>query len=140
VLARAGDLITDTGVRRAARKLAVSTLLRAETPQGRLFTLGMEYLAHGQALTTEDLVRRYEQVTADGLNNVSEEWNISISGKGAVIKQVKAFLDLHAGAKSFLWTPPLGELGMYLGGAPSISGGQGDYYTLTATFRQSFHP
>ena len=70
VLARAGDLITDTGVRRAARKLAVSTLLRAETPQGRLFTLGMEYLAHGQALTTEDLVRRYEQVTAKQVREV----------------------------------------------------------------------
>ena len=70
VLAQAGDLITDTGVRRAARKLAVSTLLRAETPQGRLFTLGMEYLAHGQALTTEDLVRRYEQVSAEQVREV----------------------------------------------------------------------
>lgn len=105
------------------------------------------WCVHAQSSGTTNYATRssrfgagYEQITADGLNNVSEEWNISISGNGAVIKQVKAFLDLHAGAKSFLWTPPLGELGMYLGGAPSISGGQGDYYTLTATFRQSFHP
>ena len=82
----------------------------------------------------------YEQVVADGPNNVSEEWNISISGRGAVIKEIKKFLNRHAGAKSFLWTPPLGELGMYLGGPPSLSEGEGDYYTLTATFQQSFHP
>lgn len=82
----------------------------------------------------------YEQVVADGPNNVSEEWNVSISGKGAVIKEIKNFLDRHGGAKSFLWTPPLGELGMYLGAPPSLSGGLGDYYTLTATFQQSFHP
>ncbi|WP_339504038.1 phage tail protein [Pseudomonas sp. RL_105y_Pfl2_101] len=82
----------------------------------------------------------YEQIAADGPNNVSEEWSISVSGNGATIKAIKAFLDQHGGAKSFLWKPPLGELGMYLGESPNISDGQGDYYTLTATFRQSFHP
>lgn len=82
------------------------------------------WCVHAQSSGTTNYATRssrfgagYEQVTADGLNNVSEEWNISISGKGAVIKQVKAFLDLHAGAKSFLWTPPLGA-GNVLGGRP----------------------
>ncbi|UNM17266.1 phage tail protein [Pseudomonas sp. ArH3a] len=82
----------------------------------------------------------YEQVTADGLNNVSSEWSISINGNSVKIEAVKAFLDLHAGAKSFLWTPPLGVLGMYLGSGVNVSGGGGDYYTLTAKFKQSFHP
>ncbi|GAA5437459.1 pitrilysin family protein [Deinococcus aquaticus] len=70
VLADADTLITPVAVRRAARKLAVSTLLRAETPQGRLFTLGMEHLATGHTLTTEEHVRRYEQVTADDVREV----------------------------------------------------------------------
>ncbi|MFC4638818.1 M16 family metallopeptidase [Deinococcus hohokamensis] len=66
----AADLITPERVRRAAKKLAVSTLLRAETPQGQLFALGMEYLAHGQALSTEALVRRYEAVTPEQVREV----------------------------------------------------------------------
>ncbi|AKF98714.1 TPA: phage tail protein [Pseudomonas aeruginosa] len=82
----------------------------------------------------------YEQVAENGLNNVAQSWNISISGTGAKIKEIRNFLDRHAGAKSFLWTPPLGELGFYRGTAPSISGGGGDYYTLTATFTQAYHP
>lgn len=66
----AADLITPERVRRAAKKLAVSTLLRAETPQGQLFALGMEYLAHGRALSTEELVRRYEEVTPEQVREV----------------------------------------------------------------------
>ncbi|MDB5046355.1 MAG: peptidase [Deinococcus sp.] len=70
VLAGAGDLITETAVRRASRKMAVGTLLRAETPHGRLFTLGMEHLAHGHPSTTADLVDRYTRVTADDVREV----------------------------------------------------------------------
>ncbi|GGK27822.1 zinc protease [Deinococcus malanensis] len=70
VLRGAGELITPERVRRAARKLAVSTLLRAETPQGRLFTLGMEYLVRGEVLTTAELVSRYEQVTPEAVREV----------------------------------------------------------------------
>ena len=70
VLSGAADLITDVAVRRAARKLAVGTLLRAETTQGRLFALGMEHLAHGQALTTAELVRRSEAVTPEDVREV----------------------------------------------------------------------
>ncbi|WP_371810192.1 hypothetical protein [Deinococcus sp. JMULE3] len=70
VLADAHTLITPHAVRRAARKLAVSTLLRAETPQGRLFSLGMEYLATGRTLSTDDLVKRYENVTVEDVQEV----------------------------------------------------------------------
>lgn len=57
--------VTPQEVRRAARKLAVSSVLRAETPQGRLFTLGMEYLATGKVLSAAQSVQRYAHVTAD---------------------------------------------------------------------------
>lgn len=70
VLNNAEALITDASVRRAAKKAAVSTLLRAETPQGRLFTLGMEYLAVGEVRSTAELAERYRQVTPEQVRQV----------------------------------------------------------------------
>lgn len=70
VLHSAEDLITDVAVRRAARKAAVSTLLRAETPQGRLFALGMEYLAVGEVRSTAALAERYLRVTPEQVREV----------------------------------------------------------------------
>ncbi|GGO34983.1 putative Zn-dependent peptidase [Deinococcus humi] len=70
VLRGAEELITEPAVRRAARKLAVSTLLRAETPQGRLFALGMEYLATGRSETTGELVDRYANVHVEAVREV----------------------------------------------------------------------
>ncbi|TDE86813.1 pitrilysin family protein [Deinococcus sp. S9] len=72
VLQRAPDTLTEAAVRRAARKLAVSSLLRAETPQGRLFALGMEYLTLGQALSTAELAERFARVTAEDVRAVLE--------------------------------------------------------------------
>lgn len=73
VLRRAGEGLTPQRVRRAARKLAVSTLLRAETPGGRLFALGMDALALGEALSTEEQVARFGRVTLEDVRAVLEE-------------------------------------------------------------------
>lgn len=70
VLASAPEALTDVTVRRAARKLAVGTLLRAETPQGRLFALGMEHLALGRPLSTAELVDRYARITVEDVQAV----------------------------------------------------------------------
>lgn len=70
VLAGVPAGLTAQGVRRAARRLAVDTLLRAETPQGQLFALGLEYLAVGEVRATAELVRRYEQVTLEDVRAV----------------------------------------------------------------------
>ncbi|THF86665.1 insulinase family protein [Deinococcus sp. KSM4-11] len=70
ILANAADLITPDAVRRAARKHAVSLLLRADTPQDRLFTLGMEYLATGQIVTVPELVARFERLTVQDVQDV----------------------------------------------------------------------
>ncbi|MCP2015379.1 putative Zn-dependent peptidase [Deinococcus sp. HSC-46F16] len=72
VLRRAGDRLTPERVRRAARKLAVSGLLRAETPGGRLFALGMDALALGEALTTDEQVARFERVSLEEVRSVLE--------------------------------------------------------------------
>lgn len=70
VLAAADTLITDVSVRRAARKAAVSVLLRSESPQGRLFALGMEQLATGEVRTPDELAGRYAAVTPEQVREV----------------------------------------------------------------------
>ena len=64
--------VTNVEVRRAARKIAVAALLRAETPQGRLFSLGMEYLARGELVSAAQSVRRYADVTPEHVQVVLE--------------------------------------------------------------------
>nr|WP_256243852.1 phage tail protein [Pseudomonas sp. MIACH] len=61
------------------------------------------------------------------------------------VESAKAAIDsvtegLEKGAKAFLWTPPLGVLGLYKcnGYKPVHRGGQ--VYAITATFEQTFHP
>ena len=70
VLDAADTLITDVAVRRAARKAAVSVLLRSESPQGRLFALGMEHLATGEVRTPAELAGRYAAVTPEQVREV----------------------------------------------------------------------
>ena len=70
VLDSAESLITDLSVRRAARKAAVSVLLRSETPQGRLFLLGMEHLATGELRTPAQLAERYAAITPEQVREV----------------------------------------------------------------------
>jgi predicted Zn-dependent peptidase len=55
--------VSEAEVRRARKRLAVSTLLRGETPSNRLFALGMDHLYLGRAFTLEESVARCEAVT-----------------------------------------------------------------------------
>ncbi|END0094500.1 phage tail protein [Pseudomonas aeruginosa] len=82
----------------------------------------------------------YKQLVSEGLNSKSQSWPVSITGPAATIKAAMDFLDRHAGARAFLWTPPLGGLGFYTcaGYRPVNLGGR--VYRLTATFEQAFHP
>jgi len=83
----------------------------------------------------------YSQSVSDGINNKVQSWPISYTGSADRVKEIIAFLDRHQGAKAFLWTPPLGELGLYKcpdGYQPSHKGGA--VYSLAATFEQTFHP
>ncbi|AWN22017.1 insulinase family protein [Deinococcus irradiatisoli] len=64
--------VSDVEVRRAARKIAVGALLRSGTPQGRLFSLGMEYLTRGEMVSAAESVRRYADVTPEQVRAVLE--------------------------------------------------------------------
>lgn len=70
VLNKASSLINETVVRRAGRKAAVSILEDGETTNGRMFLLGMKYVATGQVKTTEELAQLYTQITPEQLHEV----------------------------------------------------------------------
>lgn len=82
----------------------------------------------------------YRQTSGDGINNESQSWSISHVGKKEAALEIAAFLRRHKNGKAFLWTPPLGELGLYTcaGFKPTNLGGS--TWRITATFDQTFHP
>lgn len=65
--------VTEQEVARARRKIAVGTVLRTETPYGRLFTLGMEQLYFGRPVTLPETLARFEAVTAEDVNALLRE-------------------------------------------------------------------
>lgn len=82
----------------------------------------------------------YEQVVGDGINNKVDGWPLTfvVAETGAV--EIKAFLDRHGGFRSFLWTPPLGQLSFFRATAPTVTPNGAGIFTLTTTFKQSFLP
>ncbi|MGA4005988.1 phage tail protein [Ralstonia nicotianae] len=82
----------------------------------------------------------YQQVVPDGINNRTSSWPQKFVGSKVAILAIQSFLDRHAGAKSFLWTPPLGMQGRYRVGEYTPAVEVGGVYSLSATFVQSFAP
>jgi len=82
----------------------------------------------------------YRQVAGDGLNSESQSWPISHVSMKPIALEVAAFLRRHANGKAFLWTPPLGVLGLYTcsGFKPVNVGGK--VWRITATFETAYHP
>lgn len=80
----------------------------------------------------------YSQVAGVGLNPKKQSWELNFVGSEAYIKGIKDFLDRHAGSKSFRWTPPLSQLGLFRckGYKPNALGGGN--YSLSATFEQAY--
>ena len=62
--------ITQHELERAKRKLAVGLTLRAETPYGQLFPLGLEYLDTSTYLSLQDTVQHITQVTLEEVRSV----------------------------------------------------------------------
>ncbi|WP_329767987.1 phage tail protein [Stenotrophomonas muris] len=82
----------------------------------------------------------YSQTAADGLNNERQQWPVSFVGYGADIAPILAFLRARKGAESFLWTPPLGQQGLYTCKEYNVTAHGNDAHTLSATFEQTFQP
>lgn len=85
----------------------------------------------------------YVQRIGVGLNNQSQQWSVSVTGTFGQrndIAPVRAFLDRHQGWRSFLWTPPGGEQGLYIANGYRTRAQGNGVFTLSWTFEQSFHP
>ena len=80
----------------------------------------------------------YAQTAPDGINNRSGSWPLSFTGAVAKIGEIAAFLDRHAGSRSFFWTPPLGLQGRFKAGEYQPVDHGGGIYTITVTFEESF--
>lgn len=82
----------------------------------------------------------YEQSTSVGINNRAGEWSYQRTAEEAEILEIKAFFDLHKGAKSFLWDSPLdGEVKVKTGEYQPVCLGAG-YWRISTTFKQVFTP
>ncbi|WP_322105849.1 phage tail protein [Paraburkholderia sp. J41] len=80
----------------------------------------------------------YEQTAAAGINNKSGSWPYTYVGPINEVQPIIDFLDAHAGAVSFLWTPPFGVQGLYKCAGYNLTPNGGPLVQLTATFKQSF--
>jgi phage-related protein len=82
----------------------------------------------------------YKQRAADGINNDSQSWPLTFTGRSTDLAPIMAFLDARAGWQSFYWTPPLGAQGFYTCDKYDRRQLGGDAWQITATFEQSFQP
>lgn len=80
----------------------------------------------------------YGQRVADGLNNRSTSYQLTFVRDAATITAIVAFLDAHAGATAFYWTPLLRPPALFTCQKYSEPVKDGGVYTLTVTFDQTF--
>lgn len=55
----------------------------------------------------------YAQNIDDGINPETQTWPLTFTGFNEEIRPIIAFLREHRETRAFLWTNPLGELGVY---------------------------
>lgn len=80
----------------------------------------------------------YTQETGEGVNNRTEQWEITWVGSDVEVAAIMTFFDTQAGYKSFFWTNPLGQLGLYRCKNPKPQELGGNTFTLTATFMKAY--
>jgi len=80
----------------------------------------------------------YKQVSGDGIHPESQTWPVSMTGREKDLLPVLNFLRQHA-VRSFIWTPPYGDTGMYRVAADSVRASPlgGRVMNIKATFEQA---
>ena len=82
----------------------------------------------------------YTQRAADGINNRSASYQLTFVRDAATITAILAFLDAHAGATAFYWTPLLRPQLLFTCETYTEPVKDGNVYTMTAQFDQTFSP
>ena len=80
----------------------------------------------------------YVQEMGEGVNNRTESWEINYVGSDTDIAAIMTFFDNLAGYKSFFWTNPLNQLGLYKCKDPKPTELGGNTFSLTGTFTKSY--
>ena len=80
----------------------------------------------------------YQQRTADGINTIVRQWNLTFINTTANIADIDSFLTTAGGVDSFDWTPPHGSAGKFI--CEAWTRGKDSYGldSLTATFIEVF--
>lgn len=80
----------------------------------------------------------YSQRVGDGINTIVRIWTITFNSSPATIDAIEAFLDARAGAESFDWTPPSGNIGKWVCADYSRTLPDVNMSTFSATFTEVF--
>lgn len=80
----------------------------------------------------------YAQEAQDGINVESGSWPLQFVGQRDALKPIIDFFRANAGYKKFYWTPPLGDVGLYVCTGWTVTPQGGPVYTINATFEQRF--
>lgn len=82
----------------------------------------------------------YVQVVGEGLNAEVDSWTLSFGGLADEAQPILDFIRAHKGFRSFLWTPPGGELGLYRCETIRQQRRPGGVVVLNLTFERAYHP
>ena len=80
----------------------------------------------------------YKQVVADGINNISGSWYVTIVAQADEMRAIRNFLRSHGGYRAFKWTEPLGDVVLVRAGTWTPTPIGGGVYSISTTFEQAF--
>lgn len=82
----------------------------------------------------------YAQVSGDGPNSEEAPWSLTFGGTEAEMAPILSFVRRHDGHRSFLWTPPGDDLGLYRCPTFRRQRKPGGLVVLSLTFERAYHP
>lgn len=92
----------------------------------------------GYVVRTAQFGDGYAQDVGEGVNNKTESWEVNFIGSDVDVLAIMDFLDSLGGYRSFFWTNPLGQLGLYKCKDPSPVEMGGNTYSFSGTFTKAY--
>lgn len=92
----------------------------------------------GYATRTSKFGDGYVATAGEGVNNKQEAWEITWIGSFADCTTITTMFDTLAGYKSFYWTNPLQQIGLYKCQNPTPVELGGNTWQITGTFTKAY--